>query len=215
MMTAAQKTIFEDLFKQKKFYEIPNAVYRGWLGFKIAAVGSEEEVFANILAAKTVTQIPRAKKRRVDGPTGAAKWDVTSTENLALFQAREEEKAEKEAKKKEAEEKKKEKEEQREAKKREKEEQIQEKKRQKEERKREREEAAAAKKAEKAAKKAEKARETKEVDEAVPGTSNTRKRATDKAKEAKEAKEPKEVGEGADDDAVPGPSKTRKSSRGK
>ena len=106
MMTAAQKTIFEDLFKQKKFYEIPNAVYRGWLGFKIAAVGSEAEVFANILAAKTVTQIPRAKKRRIDGPIGAAKWDVTSRENLALFQAREEEKAEKEAKKKEAEEKK-------------------------------------------------------------------------------------------------------------
>ena len=181
MMTAAQKTIFEDLFKQKKFYEIPNAVYRGWLGFKIAAVGSKAEVFANILAAKTVTQIPRAKKRRIDGPIGAAKWDVTSRENLALFQAREEEKAEKEAKKKEAEEKKKEKEEQREAKKREKEEQIQEKKRQKEERKREREEAAAAKKAEKAAKKAEKAREAKEVDETVPGTSNTRKRGKNTA----------------------------------
>ena len=54
MMTAAHKTVFENLFKAKKFYEIPNALYRGWLGFKIAAVGSEEEVFNNILAAKTV-----------------------------------------------------------------------------------------------------------------------------------------------------------------
>ena len=39
MMTAAHKTTFEDLFKKKKFYEIPNALYRGWLGFKISAVG--------------------------------------------------------------------------------------------------------------------------------------------------------------------------------
>ena len=129
MMTAAHKTTFEDLFKKKKFYEIPNALYRGWLGFKIAAVGSEEQVFDNILAAKTVTEIPRASKnRRVEGPTGAAKWDVTSPENLALFKSREEEKSEKEAKKKEAEEKKKEKEKEREAKKKEKEEQTQEKK---------------------------------------------------------------------------------------
>ena len=43
MMTAAQKTIFENLFKQKKFHEIPNALYRGWLGFKIAAVSNMEE----------------------------------------------------------------------------------------------------------------------------------------------------------------------------
>ena len=42
MMTAAQKTVFGNLFKQKKFIEIPNAVYRVWLGFKIAAMGSEE-----------------------------------------------------------------------------------------------------------------------------------------------------------------------------
>ena len=56
-------------------------------------------------AAKTVTEIPRASKnRRVEGSTGAAKWDVTSPENLALFKSREEEKSEKEAKKKEAEE---------------------------------------------------------------------------------------------------------------
>ena len=40
---------------------------QGWQGFKIAAVGSEEEVFNNILAAKTVSEIPRAKKRRLEG----------------------------------------------------------------------------------------------------------------------------------------------------
>ena len=150
MMTSAHKTISENLFKAKKFYEIPNALYRGWLGFKIAAVGSEEEVFDNILAAKTVTEIPWSKKRRVEGPAGAAKWDVTSAENLALFKSREDEKAEKEAKKKEAEEKKKEKE--REAKKKKKEEQIKQKKRQREEKKSlapAKREAAAAKKAEK------------------------------------------------------------------
>ena len=131
MMTAAHKTTFEDLFK-KKFYDIPNALYRGSLGFKTAAVGSEEQVFDNILAAKTVTEIPRgSKNRRVEGPTGAAKWDVTSPENLALFKSREEEKSEKEAKKKEAEEKKKEKEKEREAKKKE----TPEKRREREERK--------------------------------------------------------------------------------
>ncbi len=84
MMTASQKTQFEELFKEKKFYEIPNAIYRGWLGFKIAVLGTEENMFDKILAAKTITEIPRAKRRKVDGPTGAAKWDVTSPENLAL-----------------------------------------------------------------------------------------------------------------------------------
>ena len=208
MMTVSQKTQFEKLFKEKKFYEIPNPIYRGWLGFKIAAVGTEENVFDNILAAKTITEIPRKKKRRVDGPTGAAKWDVTSTENLALFKAREEEKEAKEAKKKEAEEKKKEKEEEREAKKKEKEEQIQEKRRKREEKKSvamAKKEAAATKKAEKAAKKAEKAMEANEADESVPGTSNSRK----------PAKEAKEVVEETEDEAVPGTSKPRKSSRRK
>ena len=184
MMTSAHKTISENLFKAKKFYEIPNALYRGWLGFKIAAVGSEEEVFDNILAAKTVTEIPWSKKRRVEGPAGAAKWDVTSAENLALFKSREDEKAEKEAKKKETEEKKKEKE--REAKKKKKEEQIKQKKRQREEKKSlapAKREAAAAKKAEKAAKKAaeeeKKAEKVKEnvsqMDDPEPGPSNGRK----------------------------------------
>ena len=51
-----------------------------------------EGLFDKILAAKTITEIPRAKKNRVDGPTGAAKWDVTSTENLSLFKNREVEK---------------------------------------------------------------------------------------------------------------------------
>ena len=166
-MTAKQKTDFENLFKEKKFYEVPDPIYRGWLGFKIAVLGTEENVFDNILAAKTITEIPRAKKKRVEGPSGAAKWDVTNDQNLALFKAREDEKAEKEARKKEAEEKKKEREEEREAKKKEKEEQIQERRRQREEKK----EVAAAKRAEKAAKKAEKAKER----EAVPGPSNTRK----------------------------------------
>ena len=55
------------------------------------ALGSEG-LFYKILADKTITEIPRAKKNRVDGPTGAAKWDVTSTEKLALFKNREEEK---------------------------------------------------------------------------------------------------------------------------
>ena len=186
MMTAAHKTVFENLFKAKKFYEIPNALYRGWLGFKIAAVGSEEEVFNNILAAKTVSEILWAKKRRLEGPTGASKWDVASSENLALFKSREDEKAEKEAKKKEADEKKKEREEEREAKKKEKEEQIEEKKRQREEKKTlatAKKEAAAAKKADKAAKKAaeeaKKAEKEKEnesqLDDPIPGPSNARK----------------------------------------
>ena len=211
MMTASQKTQFEEMFKEKKFYEIPNAIYRGWLGFKIAVLGTEENMFDKILAAKTITEIPRAKRRKVDGPTGAAKWDVTSPENLALFQSREHEKAEKEAKKKEAEEKRKEREGEKEAKKKEKEEQIQEKKRQREEKKAvvmAKKEAAKAKKAEKAAKKVEEAKETQEVEQAVPGPSNTRRQRA--AKRAVEAKWPLDV-----DEAVPGPSNTRRNSRAK
>ena len=57
----------------------------------------------NGLAAKTIAKIPRAEKR-VEGPIGAAKWDVTTDQNLALFKAREDEKDEKEARMKEAEE---------------------------------------------------------------------------------------------------------------
>ena len=208
MMTASQRTQFEKLFKEKKFYEIPNPIYRGWLGFKIAVLGTEENVFNNILAAKTITEIPRPKKRRVDGPTGAAKWDVTSVENLALFKAREDEKAEKEVKKKDAEEKKKE----RVAKKKERDEQNQEKKRKREEKRSlvmAKKEAAAAEKekqkAERAAKKAEKAKETIEMDDPIPGPSNIRRHVR-----ASKAEGTKEV-----DEAVPGPSNARKSTRRK
>ena len=51
-------------------------------------------MFDNSLAAKTIAKIPRAEKR-VEGPIGAEKWDVTSDQNLALFKVREDEKAEK------------------------------------------------------------------------------------------------------------------------
>ena len=94
MMTAKQKTNFEKLFEEKKFYEVPDPIYGGWLGFKIAVLGTEENMFHNSLAAKTIAKIPRAEKR-VEGPIGAAKWDVTSDQNLALFKVREDEKAEK------------------------------------------------------------------------------------------------------------------------
>ena len=134
-------------------------------------------MFNNILATKTVTAIPRAKKRRMAGPSGAAKWDVASQENLALFKARDQEKAEKESKKKQAEEKKKEKEEEKEAKKREKEEQNEERRRQREEKRSlvaARKDAVAAKKAAKKAEK-EKEKETQKLDDAVRGPSNTRR----------------------------------------
>ena len=77
MMTAKQKTNFEKLFEEKKFYEVPDPIYRGWIGFKIAVLGTEENMFHNSLAAKTIAKIPRAEKR-VEGPIGAAKCDVTS-----------------------------------------------------------------------------------------------------------------------------------------
>ena len=51
-------------------------------------------MFHNSFAAKTIAKIPRAEKR-FEGPIGAAKWDVTSDQNLALFKVREDEKAEK------------------------------------------------------------------------------------------------------------------------
>ena len=94
MKTAKQKTNFKKLFEEKKFYEVPYPIYRGWLGFKIAVLGTEENMFHNSLAAKTIAKIPRAEKR-VEGPIGAAKWDVTRDQNLALFKVREDEKAEK------------------------------------------------------------------------------------------------------------------------
>ena len=53
-------------------------------------------MFHNSLAAKTIAKIPRAEKRvEYEGPIGAAKWYVTSDQNLALFKVREDEKAEK------------------------------------------------------------------------------------------------------------------------
>ena len=83
MMNAGQKKMFENLFKDKKFFEVKNATYRAWLSFKIAAIGFELEVFNNMLATQTVTAIPHGKKRRMAGPSGAAKWDVANPENLA------------------------------------------------------------------------------------------------------------------------------------
>lgn len=94
MKTAKQKTNFKKLFEEKKLYEVPDPIYRGWLGFKIAVLGTEENMFHNSFAAKTIAKIPRAEKR-FEGPIGAAKWDVTSDQNLALFKVREDEKAEK------------------------------------------------------------------------------------------------------------------------
>ena len=44
-----------------------------WLQDCRLGLCSEENWFDNILEAKTITEIPRTKKRRFDGPTGAAK----------------------------------------------------------------------------------------------------------------------------------------------
>ena len=67
MMNVSQKTQFEKLFKEKMFYEIPNPIYRGWLGFMIATLCSEENVFDNILAAKTITKIPQSQGQTREG----------------------------------------------------------------------------------------------------------------------------------------------------
>ena len=60
-------TQFKKLFKEKKFYEIPNPIYRGWLGFMIAALCSEGNVSDNILAAKTITKITWSQGQRREG----------------------------------------------------------------------------------------------------------------------------------------------------
>ena len=67
MMNVSQKTQFDKLFKEKMFYEIPNPIYRGWLGFMIATLCSEENVFDNILAAKTITKIPQSQGQTREG----------------------------------------------------------------------------------------------------------------------------------------------------
>ena len=67
MMNVSQKTQFEKLFKEKMFYEIPNPIYRGWLGFMIATLCSEENVFDNILAPKTITKIPQSQGQTREG----------------------------------------------------------------------------------------------------------------------------------------------------
>ena len=53
-------TFFGNLFKQKKFYEIPNAVYRGWLGFKIAALA----LLLPTRLTKRQRKLLRKKKRK-------------------------------------------------------------------------------------------------------------------------------------------------------
>ena len=68
------------LFRDKTVF---NAVYRGWQGFKIAAVGSEEEVFANILTAKTVTEIPSHGPVKTTNITGLGAWHLTHA--LSIF----------------------------------------------------------------------------------------------------------------------------------
>ena len=67
MMNVSQKTQFEKLFKEKMFYEIPNPIYRGWLGFMIATLCSEENVFDSILAAKTIIKYPWSQGQRREG----------------------------------------------------------------------------------------------------------------------------------------------------
>ena len=67
MMNVPQKTQFEKLLKEKLFYEIPNPIYRGWLGFMIATLCAEENVFDSILAAKTIIKYPWSQGQRREG----------------------------------------------------------------------------------------------------------------------------------------------------
>ena len=173
MMNVSQKTQFKKLFKEKKFYEIPNPIYRGWLGFMIAALCSEGNVFDNILAAKTITKITWSQGQRREGlmvqlelPSG-----TLPAQRTLLFSRTERRKGSIEERSR--------REEEREAKEKEKEEQIQEKQRKREEEKSfemVKKEAAAAKKAEKAVKKQWRPKK---------GASNTRKPAKNAEKHAR------------------------------
>ena len=89
MMNVSQRR----LFKEKKFYEIPNPIYRGWLGFKIAALGSALRK-TGLTTSSRPRPSPRSQGQRREGLMVQLELprNVTSTENLALLKNREEEK---------------------------------------------------------------------------------------------------------------------------
>lgn len=60
-----QKTSFEKLFQEKKYFEIKDTLYRSWLHLKLDAVGTESEAFDAILKERMIKNVPKRKKKRV------------------------------------------------------------------------------------------------------------------------------------------------------
>ena len=124
MINVSQKTQFEKLFKEKKFYEIPNPIYWGWLVFKIAAC---------LGLWGLVLQNPRGQDHHWDPMDKEEKgWWSNWSCQVGRYQHREACSFQEQRRRKESTVERSRREEEREAKEKEKEEQIQEKRRKRE-----------------------------------------------------------------------------------
>ena len=71
-----------------------DSIYQSWLLLKRASVGNEIEALDALLADKIPKNLPKSKsKRKMNYPSGPARYDCTGPEWLELFRSRNEKKA--------------------------------------------------------------------------------------------------------------------------
>ena len=101
MLEPEQLAHFEELFAKGRRFEITNYLWVGWLSFKLAAIGTEQEAFDLVLQERIPKNLAkRTTKRKVKKPMGPARIDPQSEEYRQIFlENKEEEEKKEEAKK--------------------------------------------------------------------------------------------------------------------
>ena len=89
MLSPNQVKEFTAMFEAKQF-NIPEPLYHCWLTHKLASIPTESEALNRVLSAHTATRVPKKKTNRKQNlPTGAARYDPTSPEWVAVLEDQE------------------------------------------------------------------------------------------------------------------------------
>ena len=74
LLTAAEVTKFEEIFKERRFQE-PNPLFQSWLPLKLASLPSEAESFQAVLETHNPKNLPQRIKKSVrQMPVGPARF---------------------------------------------------------------------------------------------------------------------------------------------
>ena len=85
LLNPTQVKEFNEFFSKKKF-DVKEPIFHSWLSLKLASIPTEAEALDRILKAHTVQNVPKRKQKRSGNlPTGAARYDPTSPEWVAVL----------------------------------------------------------------------------------------------------------------------------------